>query len=433
MAMRRSSFLVAGVCLGVVVLAPAQEQPEQRDPFRQVFTLRGVTLSDEQQGKVEELRKKHVPALTEVQRKQNQVFTPEQRQARREALEAARKEGKRGAELQQAVDKTVQLSEEQKQQLTAVQKERTELVDAIQNELRSFLTADQRRQLQRSAQDGPAVRPTHANVKYGPHERNVMDVWLAESGKPTPVLVSIHGGGFRGGNKSVDQNLLRQGLDLGISVVAITYRLSDQAIAPAQFHDSARAIQFIRHKAKEWNLDPTRIASTGGSAGAGLSLWLGFHDDLADPGSKDPVLKESSRLTCMVVYNGQTSYDPRFIRQLFPDTDTYLHPALAQLYEVDLAKLDQLPREKYKLFEETSPITHLSRDDVPAMLIYGTTLETPITSQGIGIHHPRFGQVLKEQMDKLKIECRVETGKRRGSDEWVKLNLDFVKKHFGMK
>src|SRR5262245_53716998 len=178
-------------------------------------------------------------------------------------------------------------------------------------------------------------RPTHADVKYGPHERNVMDVWLAPSDKPTPVLVSIHGGGFRGGNKSVSPDLLRRCLESGISVAAITYRLSDQAIAPAQFLDSARAIQFLRYKAKEWNLDPKRVAATGSSAGAGLSLWLGFHDDLADPKSDDPVLRQSTRLTCMSVFNGQTSYDPRFIRDLFPGTDTYKVAALAQLYDVD--------------------------------------------------------------------------------------------------
>ena len=101
-----------------------------------------------------------------------------------------------------------------------------------------------------------------------------MDVWFAKSDKPTPVLVSIHGGGFRGGNKSVDAGLLRECLDSGISVVAINYRLSDEAIAPAQFLDSARAIQFIRHNAAEWNLDSTRFAATGGSAGAGLSLRI---------------------------------------------------------------------------------------------------------------------------------------------------------------
>src|SRR4051794_21744920 len=166
-------------------------------------------------------------------------------------------------------------------------------------------------------------RPRHENVRYGPHERNVMDVWLARSEKPTPVLVSIHGGGFRGGNKSVSPDLLRKCLDSGISVVAITYRLSDQAIAPAQFLDSARAIQFIRHNAKEWNLGPKKVAATGSSAGARLSLWLGSHDDLPDPKSDDPVLRQSTRLTCMSVFNGQTSYDPRFIRDLFPGKDVY--------------------------------------------------------------------------------------------------------------
>ena len=162
-----------------------------------------------------------------------------------------------------------------------------------------------------------------ADEKYGPYDRNVMDVWLAESDKPTPVLVSIHGGGFRGGNKSVRGDLLSQCLESGISVVAITYRLSDEAIAPAQFLDSARAIQFIRHKAEKWNLDPKKVAATGGSAGAGISLWLGFHDDLADPDNEDPILRQSTRLTCMSVSGGQTSYDPRFIRDLFPGTDIH--------------------------------------------------------------------------------------------------------------
>jgi acetyl esterase len=281
----------------------------------------------------------------------------------------------------------------------------------------------------------PAVaqdrRPTHENVKYGPHERNVMDVWLAKSDTPTPVLVSIHGGGFRNGNKSVSPDLLRKCLDSGISVVAITYRLSDQAIAPAQFLDAARAIQFVRHNAKEWNLDPKRIAATGSSAGAGLSLWLGFHDDLADPKSDDPVLRQSTRLTCMSVFNGQTSYDPRFIRDLFPGTDVYKESALSKLYDVDLNKLDDLPKEKYKLFEFVSSINHLTKDDAPAQLIYASKLDTPITSQGIGIHHPKFGQALKERMDKLGIECHVYTGVPRG--ESSELTFGFVKTHFGLK
>ncbi|MBX3440527.1 MAG: alpha/beta hydrolase, partial [Planctomycetaceae bacterium] len=152
------------------------------------------------------------------------------------------------------------------------------------------------------------IPPTYADVKYGPHDRNVMDVWLAPSDRPTPVLVAIHGGGFRVGNKSVNAGLLRECLAAGISVAAITYRLTDEVIAPAQHFDGARAVQFIRHNATDWNIDPTRIAATGGSAGAGISLWLGFHDDLADPDNADPVLRESTRLTCMAVTDGQSSY-----------------------------------------------------------------------------------------------------------------------------
>jgi hypothetical protein len=134
----------------------------------------------------------------------------------------------------------------------------------------------------------------------------------------------------------------------------------------------------------------------------------------------------------MAVYNGQTSYDPRFIRDLFPDTTTYKESALAKLFGVDLNKLDDLPQEKYRLFEEVSALPHLTKDDAPAALFYASKLDTPITSQGVGIHHPRFGMALKEKMDELDIECNVHTGIPRG-DEWTKLTVNFVKKHLGVE
>ncbi len=277
------------------------------------------------------------------------------------------------------------------------------------------------------------TRPSHTNVKYGPHERNVMDVWLAHSDQPTPVLVSIHGGGFRSGNKGIAGGLLRECLKSGISVVTITYRLTDVAIAPAQFYDAARAVQFIRHNAENWNIDPKRLAATGGSAGAGLSLWLGFHDDLADPDNDDPVLRQSSRLTCMAVYNGQTSYDPRVIRDLFPGTTFYRHPALAKLFDVDLTKIDSLPEEKYRLFEEVSPLHHLTKDDVPVLLIYRARMETKLSGPGVAIHHPRFGKMLKERMDELNIECDVQTGTDRKSERFTQLVMGFIKRHFAVR
>ena len=84
-------------------------------------------------------------------------------------------------------------------------------------------------------------------------------------------------------------------------------------------HDAARALQTIRSKAKEWNLDPKRVGATGGSAGACTSLWLALHDDLADPKSSDPVARESSRLTCAAVSGAQTSLDPKELREWIPN------------------------------------------------------------------------------------------------------------------
>ena len=275
--------------------------------------------------------------------------------------------------------------------------------------------------------------PTHRDVHYGPHARNLLDFWQAESDHPTPVLVSIHGGGFLAGDKSVQPQLLKGCLDAGISVAAINYRYSTQAIAPAPFKDSARAVQFLRSRAKDWNIDPKRLAATGGSAGAGISLWLGFHEDMADAKSDDPVLRQSTRLACMVVFDGQTSYDPRFIRKLFPGKDVYRHGALAKLFGVDLNKLDNLPAGKYRLFEEVSAINHVTKDDPPVLLVYSRPLDAEVTNQGIGIHHALFGQALQEKMDGLGIPCEVVAGgSRLGGGTPTKV-MDFLKEHLGVK
>ncbi len=285
------------------------------------------------------------------------------------------------------------------------------------------------------AQEPPAKKrkippPTFERIPYGPHAHNVCDVWLAESPTPTPVLVSIHGGGFLYGDPMIEPPLLKLCRDAGISVVAITYRRTNEAIAPAAFHDSARAIQYIRFKAKEWNLDPRRIAARGESAGAGLSLWLGFHDDLADSGNADPVLRESTRLTCMATLDGQCSYDPRFIRDLFPGVPIYRNPAISSLFGVDMDKLDELPQEKLALFEECAPINHVTKDDAPALMVYTRLLTTPPTEKGAGTHHPLFGKKLKERMEAAGVDCRVETGVTNESNRWPGLAFDFIKKHF---
>ena len=201
---------------------------------------------------------------------------------------------------------------------------------------------------------GDKPPPDFANVKYGPHQRNVLDLWKAKSEKPTPLVVFIHGGGFSGGSKELLSPALLEGLlKAGISMMAINYRLSPEVHFPAHYLDCARAVQFARLNAKEWNIDPTRIAATGGSAGAGTSLWIGFHDDMADPTSSDPVLRQSTRLRCMAVAGAQSSYDPRVIKEWVGEAAAK-HPALNGFFGVTDETRDT--PEAFKRYESSSAI-----------------------------------------------------------------------------
>lgn len=275
--------------------------------------------------------------------------------------------------------------------------------------------------------------PTHADVAYGWHERHVLDFWHAEprrAGTLTPLMVFIHGGGFRNGDKRVlGPAQLEHWLAAGISVASINYRLSQHAPAPASFQDGARAIQFLRTKASEWGFDPARIAASGGSAGAGISLWVGFHDDMADPSSPDPVARQSTRLSCMLVRNGQTSYDTRFIRRHIGGP-AYKQVALTDLFRLEEGEADAPPPEKARIMEQTAPINLVSAGDPPAYLTY-TQQNVPTTAEtdaGTGIHHPTFGYLLKDKMDTLGIECVVRCGVTPpgGSEE-----TEWLLKHLG--
>jgi len=282
----------------------------------------------------------------------------------------------------------------------------------------------------------PLRKPDYADVKYGQHERNVFDLWKAESKQPTPLVIYYHGGGFWGGDKrTLNRALLQKLLDGGVSVAAVNYRLSNSAPFPAQMHDCARALQFIRLNAKDYNIDPQRVAATGGSAGAGISQWLAFHEDLADPDSDDPVEQQSTRISCAVAYAAQTSYDPRFIKELF-DTDQ-VDGALIPFFGMESAEDVDDPKF-HPLFEESAPINHATADDPPVMLFYPQRNDPlpPNSNGGQHIHHPKFGFALKEKLDKLGVECvvklREEDPQQAGRVTPVDDYVGFFFKHLGV-
>ncbi len=262
-----------------------------------------------------------------------------------------------------------------------------------------------------SAQDAkpvpPAVAPGIADIAYGPFPENKLDFWRAEGDGPRPLLVYIHGGGWRGGNKALRPNQVDPFLAEGISVASVTYRFTPANPLPAPVHDAARAIQFLRSKAVEWNLDKARIALTGGSAGACTSMWLLFHDDLAAPDATDPILRESTRVSAAAVNGGQTSIDPKVIEPWL-GANVLLHPMIPNAVGEQTREDALANYEKHSAhYSEFSPINHVSAGDPPLFMTYGGDMTLPSKDAGHGIHHPVYGVKMKKACDAAGLECHL--------------------------
>ena len=258
-----------------------------------------------------------------------------------------------------------------------------------------------------SRRGGPKPAPTHGNVRYGPDKRNVVDVWLADSKEPTPLVLYIHGGGFRGGSKNtIAANTIQQLRAAGISVAAVEYRLVPADPLPTAHHDCRRALQFLRSKATEWNFDKTRVGAFGGSAGAQLCMWLGFHDEMADPASADPIEHESTRLTCVATNGGQTTMDWKLWQEWIPGYDKP-HRQRSELFG------EKTEEEVREIVADISAMSLISADDPPIHMQYGQRPDDPVPTdprraRGWKIHHVMFGVKLKEKMDELGVEASLQ-------------------------
>jgi acetyl esterase/lipase len=276
------------------------------------------------------------------------------------------------------------------------------------------------------------IAPTHANLKYGPHERNVLDLWKAKSDAPTPVLVFFHGGGYRGGDKSQFNSQLLEGcLAAGISCVSANYRLCPEVVYPAPMLDGARAVQYVRQNAGQWNLDPARIAAGGSSAGTQIALWIGYHADRADPKSADPVARQSSRLRCVLALQMTWPVDPRDIPKIAPLTaedGAGIKPLFGLPAEWNWEK-DRADAALDAKLKDAALVNHVTKDGPPVFIFHQASGNPPHN-----IHHPAFGKYLKKILDAQGIDCvhRVGSDYANASASCRDM-VAFLKKHFGMR
>ena len=181
----------------------------------------------------------------------------------------------------------------------------------------------------------------------------------------------------------------------------------------APLHDAARALQTLRSKAKEWNIDPTRVGPTGGSAGACTSLWLAYQNDLADPAGADPIAREWTRLQCIAVTGAQTSLDPKELREWIVNSVYGGHAfgfaekgrSRAEEFELPIANREKvLPWNK-----EYTPIEPATKDDPPVYLSYPTQKKPPAAGEKEAdpTHSVLYGTKMAERLAPLGLEIVV--------------------------
>lgn len=231
----------------------------------------------------------------------------------------------------------------------------------------------------RAAQRGNAPRQarTLANIEVKAdlayagtdNPRQKLDLFLPKkraTDKPLPLIAFIHGGGWRNGDKGSGLRRVAAFVESGEFVGAsIGYRLSGEAIWPAQIHDCKAAIRWLRAHADEFRFDPNRIAVMGSSAGGHLVAMLGTSGNAKKlEGNLGQHKAVSSRVNCVVDEFGPTNF---LTMNDFPGKMDHLaeDSPESKLLGQQITKVPELVRE-------ASPITYVTRDDPPILILHGT-------------------------------------------------------------
>jgi acetyl esterase/lipase len=198
-----------------------------------------------------------------------------------------------------------------------------------------------------------------------------LDLYLPKSDKPLPLVIFVHGGGWRAGDKSSAGPVMAV-LGHGYALASINYRLTDVAPFPAQIHDCKAAVRFLRAHADDFNLDAKHFAAWGSSAGGHLVALLGTSGDVAELEGDLGNSEVSSRVQAVIDCWGPADF---FTIGNNPNGTS----ATGKL-------LGGPPAEKKDLARLASPVTHVTPDDPPFLIAHGTRDPLVPVAQGQAMH-----------------------------------------------
>ena len=209
--------------------------------------------------------------------------------------------------------------------------------------------------------DGVTVYRDVAYVTDG-HERQKLDLYVPDTGENLPLIIWVHGGAWRGGDKTHYNP--KEYLKAGYAGASINYRLSQHAVFPAQIEDVKAAVRWLRANAETYRFDPNRFAAWGSSAGGHLVAMLGTTGDVAEFEVGEN-LEVSSQVQAVVDYFGPTDFLQMDAHSL-PDGLVHDAPDSPE------SQLVGGPIQEHKeRVARANPITYVSKDDSPILIIHG--------------------------------------------------------------
>jgi acetyl esterase/lipase len=237
--------------------------------------------------------------------------------------------------------------------------------------------------------------------------------------KPRPVVIWVHGGAWRAGSKNwlppSGTMLVRK----GFVVASVEYRFTQEAIFPAQINDVKCSVRFLRSHAKQYNIDPERIGAYGASAGGHLVALLGTDADDKSLEGTGGWPGASSRVQAVVDMFGPTDF-----------------LTILQQVKTPTAQADLVARSFFggpmdavhEIAREASPVTHVSADDPPFLVIHGSNDPVVPVAQS-----EEFVAALK----KAGVEARLEVASGYGhgihADKYERMIVDFFDQHLAKK
>jgi len=205
-----------------------------------------------------------------------------------------------------------------------------------------------------------------------------MDVFTPRKGANGASVVLIVSGGYFSSRDAINSAFFRPLIDRGYTVFAVVHGSQPHYTVPEIVADVNRAIRFIRHHAADYGVAPDRIGATGASAGGHLSLMLGTAGSGGNPFSLDPVERTSSRVQAVACFFPPTDFlnyggpgremlEARTMGRTFRPAFEYRELDKATNLWVNVTD----PEKLRGIVRQISPITHVSPDDAPTLILHG--------------------------------------------------------------